>query len=785
MRFNLIFILLLYSSLAAQNNSDWETITNMNEVRDLAADNEHVWVATSGGMYSYRLADGHISTFTNLEGLTHIALQAIAMDDHQHIIVGGKKGVLEIYQRESDSWYQLYSIEGSSISHIHYRNDTLWVAAGKGLAVFIFDGMVYKFKDYFKNFPALPNAVTRTARFAGRVWLGTDLGLLSAPSDLNRYTINDPALWELTDVGKGLPNNQILELMVIENRLWVGTATGLANIDAGGNVRIETAWGTASTDAANAIIVSDGKIFVASNNAQAWQYHAYQYEPGTGKTLFRAFDSPIVRFINDAKGNFWIGLSGHGLYNLYSRKFVRLDGPGQNAIRYVIRDSEKNIWASSSKYKLTPNEGFFFYDGIIWKHIDFLDFGWSDLGNTVAFFDDGRGNIWIPTWGGGLMVYRNGAFHYFHNYTNPGRMTISTKDTFMIQTLDPNPEIYRNFFSGVVTYLTYEVIGAVNMDNFGRLWVSNYYAANDNLIAVIPYTADGFISLNKNDWVFFGKNQQLIMFEGAVSCMAFDDFNRAWIGSFRDGLFVLDYSSRTSAVFVDRLTTNNNLYSNTILSIAKDRDGIIWIGTAAGLNSFDGVNIYKHVGDSEGLAGPLENRIHQIVVDKFNNKWFATSGGLSILRAGRSPWDETAWIGFTTQNSGLVDNEVHSVFVDSELSEALIATENGLSIYRGSFAQIRDDYETTIAGPNPFILGQGNSRFLVKNLRYNSTVKIFSLNGELIRELNSTNGFVDGSRAHWDGRDRAGNPVASGIYFYLAYSEDGKSITGKFAVLRK
>jgi hypothetical protein len=492
-----------------------------------------------------------------------------------------------------------------------------------------------------------------------------------------------------------------------------------------------------------------------------------------------------VRFINDSDGDLWIGLNRNGLYHLRSQKFLRLDGPGQNAIRYVIKDSDKNIWASSGKFKLTPNEGFFFYDGTIWQNIDFLDFGWSDLGNTVAFFDDGRGNIWIPTWGGGLMVYRNGDFHYFHNYANSGQMTISTKDTFIIEPLVPNPEAYRNFFSGVVTYLTYEVIGAINMDNFGRLWVSNYYAANDNLIAIIPYTGDDFISLDKNDWIYLGKNQQLNLDEGAVSCMAFDDFNRAWIGSFRDGLFVLDYSSRTSANFVDRLTTNDNLYSNTILSIAKDSDGIMWIGTAAGLNSFDGLNIYKHVGDSEGLAGPLENRINQIVVDKYNNKWFATSGGLSILRAGRSPWDETAWIGFTTQNSGLVDNEVHSVFVDSELSEALIATENGISIYRGSFAQIKDDYETTIAGPNPFIVDQNNARFMVKNLRYNSTVKIFSLNGEMIRELSTANGFVDGSRAHWDGQDRAGNPVASGIYFYLAYSEDGKSVTGKFAVLRK
>ena len=73
----------------------------------------------------------------------------------------------------------------------------------------------------------------------------------------------------------------------------------------------------------------------------------------------------------------------------------------------------------------------------------------------------------------------------------------------------------------------------------------------------------------------------------------------------------------------------------------------------------------------------------------------------------------------------------------------------------------------------------------------NSSVKIFTINGHLVRELTSKTVLsdgtvaVDGGRAYWDGRDATGKKVASGIYLYLAYSENGKSITGKFAVIRK
>ena len=246
----------------------------------------------------------------------------------------------------------------------------------------------------------------------------------------------------------------------------------------------------------------------------------------------------------------------------------------------------------------------------------------------------------------------------------------------------------------------------------------------------------------------------------------------------------MNYQNQTSPSFDERFTTSDNLYSNRILALKKDQDGVMWIGTSAGLNSYDGVNLYRHVGDPTGQSGPLENQINQIIVDDANNKWFATTGGLSILRGERSPWDSTAWIGFTVENSGLVDNNVNTVFVDPDKSEALIGTENGLSIYRGSFAEIQEEFDKMIGGPNPFIISDSENKYIIRNLLYNSEVKIFTLNGQLIRKLNTDNNTVDGGRAEWDGRDLNGKLVGSGVYLYFAYSENGKSKAGKVAVIR-
>ena len=267
--------------------------------------------------------------------------------------------------------------------------------------------------------------------------------------------------------------------------------------------------------------------------------------------------------------------------------------------------------------------------------------------------------------------------------------------------------------------------------------------------------------------------------------MEFDYFGRLWFGTRDDGVYILDYNHTLFDLYDDKLYVpegRDNLLSNKILSLGMDHDGIMWIGTAGGLNSYDGRQMYRHLGES-GELGPVNNTINQVFVDLYNNKWFATDGGVSILDASKSPWDPDAWNHYTQDNSGLPSKYVKSIYIDNQLGEAYIGTDAGLAIFRGLFAQLRTNYSEISAGPNPFILSE-NSEFVIKNLMVKSTVKIFTLNAKLIRTLSPNNGNVQGSRAFWDGRDSQNNLVSSGIYLYLAHAEDGTATQGKIAVIR-
>src|SRR4030095_8897308 len=79
---------------------------------------------------------------------------------------------------------------------------------------------------------------------------------------------------------------------------------------------------------------------------------------------------------------------------------------------------------------------------------------------------------------------------------------------------------------------------------------------------------------------------------------------------------------------LEQFTTDNGLSHENVISITKDKDGFLWIGTANGLNRFDGISfkIFRNNPNSEeSIPG---NYIAGTTLDKKGYLWIATNNGL-------------------------------------------------------------------------------------------------------------------------------------------------------------
>ncbi|MCY1719516.1 T9SS type A sorting domain-containing protein [Prolixibacteraceae bacterium Z1-6] len=181
--------------------------------------------------------------------------------------------------------------------------------------------------------------------------------------------------------------------------------------------------------------------------------------------------------------------------------------------------------------------------------------------------------------------------------------------------------------------------------------------------------------------------------------------------------------------------------TNWISSIVADTSKQIWLGTVAGLFSYDGTSWIPHDLSASGL---ILTAITSMAIDQHNNKWLAAVPGLGAapillikynadhLTIFSPPGsllpevtigsiavskDETVWLGtfdegvlkldakgwtvFNTSNSELKSNEIHQIATD-EYSTAWLATANGLFSYNGTVWQEYNSANSHLPSNNIF-----------------------------------------------------------------------------------
>lgn len=108
-----------------------------------------------------------------------------------------------------------------------------------------------------------------------------------------------------------------------------------------------------------------------------------------------------------------------------------------------------------------------------------------------------------------------------------------------------------------------------------------------------------------------------------------DSKGNFWFGTSGSGAYY--YDGKTFRNF----TTRDGLAHNSVMPIYEDKDGIIWLGTAAGVSRYDarlndGVGQGKSFQNFTTSDGLTNNDVHAIVQDKTGKMWFGTRGDITI-----------------------------------------------------------------------------------------------------------------------------------------------------------
>ena len=369
----------------------------------------------------------------------------------------------------------------------------------------------------------------------------------------------------------------------------------------------------------------------------------------------------------------------------------------------------------------------------------------------------------------GLYEFRNGKFaKYYDNSNSP---------------IEPFDNVSKE----------YQLTTATKFDQQGNLWIMNSSAPTTALVKLSNGT---FTKLNHSELMKLNTNKSLPNRSNANLCnIIIDSQGKMW---FVNNNWVTpafyQYNMENDAIIAYETFINQDGTSLTINEgvrcLAEDLDHNIWICTSAGPLLFERSEINNNGSTFTQVKVPRNDGtnyadyllagidISSIAIDGGNRKWIGTNGnGVYLISADNM----TQIHHFTTDNSKLLSNTVLSIAINPTLGEVFFGTENGLCSYISDATETNNEMtsDNVWAYPNPVEPGY-TGPITITGLTLNADVKILSSNGAIVNE-----GRSNGGTYVWDGCDKKGRRVASGVYMVATATNKGdKGTVCKIAIVR-
>jgi len=328
------------------------------------------------------------------------------------------------------------------------------------------------------------------------------------------------------------------------------------------------------------------------NRFDGYQFEQYKFNPDDSTRSLT--NSWVEKIYEDTSGVLWLGTrNGITSLNPLTGAIKRFYYSQPLRIHDILPvKGSKDFWAATNKglFILHTATGQWQEQNIYFKQGIYI----------LSMALDTMERLWLSTYSYGVIQY---------NYNKH------------VSKQFPIPELNKNL--GRVN----AILGPSLIDRNNNFWVTSWYSG-----LVCINTTNGSIKIyshNTKDTYSIGGN-------GGMGVME-DKNGKIWIAGISGGYYVYDAASGKFENYLFNSALKNNGGSLLAASIYKDDDGVYWVGTDKGLNKYDADNErIKTVSllvdqEKNKPGGVVFNDILSLVKQNDSLIWVGTSTGLYLL----------------------------------------------------------------------------------------------------------------------------------------------------------
>jgi len=750
----LIFVVIGISVFSEIPANNWHSYLSYYQTIAIAQGDQHIYAANENGLFSYNLSDKSFESKSRVEGLSDSGISAISWSASKGaLLIGYSNGNLDLLSGNTilnlPDLKLKSSIANKSINNIFCEGDFAWLSCDFGIVKI--NLKKWEVAETWVIGPeASPMAVNELTADVRYFWAATEAGVFRA--EKSNPNLQDYHNWILQD-RLPYPHNPFNSIAVFNNKVYACDNAGKVYSSDGTSWQFDypeiTGIRKIKAFASALTFICDKNIEVigASSRITVSNYDAL--------LPANSIISPADALISNS-GDVWIG----------DRTFGLIQKPGSGGYLSIVPSSpsdnnaRKLSTAGSNLFIATGNDDS--QSASVPAEIHILkDQKWNSVNEVTDSKLSGLKNI--------TNVVSSPA--------NPAHCWGSTRSDGLVEFEgDKSVKIYNSSNSPLGSQNGACKVGGFTHDANGNLWLTNPSGSNQ-LHFIKPdgtwksfsypgidnqFSSAGDLIITKNDtkWVIVNHSDLFALRTKNTLDNSQDDLYRKTSVRSR-------FSNGETTVFKGYRQVN---------ILAEDQDGYLWVGTENGVvlytnpetlfgdTEFYGVQPSVDLGD--GLFHPLlENEVvNAIAVDGGNRKWFGTTNsGVFLFSADGSKLLRH----FNTDNSPLFSNSVSSIAINGQNGEVFFATERGLISWMGDATEGEGSFQHLYAWPNP-VRETFQGDITIDGLVGESTVKITDVAGNLVYKTTSY-----GGRATWNGKNRNGNRVSTGVYLIFCAGREG------------